>query len=95
MDIVVVRSGGVAGMTRRAAVDTATLGDAASEWEHLVQQAIPQIVDLPAQADQRVRDAYSWTLKIGEHRCETPDSALTGAIRELAERTLREGRRPR
>lgn len=94
MDIVVVRSGGVAGMTRRAAVDTTTLGDAA-EWEHLVQQAIPQIVDLPAQADHRVRDAYSWTLEIGEHRCETPDSALTGALRELAERTLREGRRPR
>lgn len=93
MDIVVVRSGGVAGMTRRGAVDTTTLGDAASEWEHLVQRALPQITDLPTQVDQRTRDAFSWTLEIGEHRCETPDSALVGPLRELAERTLREGRR--
>ncbi|KQU39250.1 MULTISPECIES: protealysin inhibitor emfourin [unclassified Rhodococcus (in: high G+C Gram-positive bacteria)] len=94
MVIVVVRSGGVAGMTRRGSVDTTALGDTAPEWEQLVTRALPLLNGLP-ESSSLARDTFRWRLEIGEHSCETGDSALTGPLRELAERTLREGRSPR
>ncbi|MBM7413584.1 MULTISPECIES: protealysin inhibitor emfourin [Nocardiaceae] len=91
MVIVVVRSGGVAGMTRRGSVDTTTVGD---DWQQLVERALPLLSSLD-DSSTSVRDGFRWRLQIGDHSCETGDSALTGPLRELAERTLREGRSPR
>lgn len=91
MVIVVVRSGGVAGMTRRGIVDTTTLGSRASEWQQLVERALP-VLDGLTDRDSPVRDGFVWRLEVGERSCETADSELTGPLRELAERTLKEGR---
>lgn len=95
MVIVVVRTGGVAGMTRRASVDTTAMDGDTSEWQSLVDQALPLMESLPDVGDGAARDGFRWRLEIGEFACETGDRSLTGPLRELAERTLREGRRPR
>ncbi|GGG22763.1 hypothetical protein GCM10007304_40710 [Rhodococcoides trifolii] len=94
MDIVVVRSGGVAGMTRRGAVNLEQLGERAPEWHSLVQESLP-ILDRLAEepAPHRVPDGFVWQIGVGDRSCEMADSYLTGPLRELAERTLREGRR--
>ena len=42
-------------------------------------------------APSRARDVFLWTLRLGSQRLEIPDSYLSGALRELAERVLAEG----
>ncbi|MGB3772235.1 MAG: protealysin inhibitor emfourin [Rhodococcus sp. (in: high G+C Gram-positive bacteria)] len=95
MVIVVVRSGGVAGMTRRGTVDTTTMGEGAGEWNQLIGAALPLFDSLPDTENAGARDRFQWRVEIGERTCVTCDSALTGPLRELAERTLKEGRQHR
>lgn len=45
----------------------------------------------PGGGAPRTRDAFQWTLRLGSRRLEIPDSYLSGALRELAERVLAEG----
>jgi hypothetical protein len=93
MDIVVVRSGGVAGMTRRGSVNLDQLGERAPEWQSLVQESLPILDRLADSPADRVPDGFVWQIGVGDRSCEMSDSHLTGPLRELAERTLREGRR--
>lgn len=89
MRIEVSRSGGVAGMTRRGVVDTDATDDTAG-WEALVAAA--QFVAAPPPAASPVRDGFTWTVVVGEQRAQLGDTQLAGPLRDLAERTLREGR---
>ncbi|OZE95195.1 protealysin inhibitor emfourin [Rhodococcoides fascians] len=98
MFIEVVRVGGVAGLTRRAQIDTDVLDDDASvrEWQELVDQARPMLTsteDRSGSASRR-RDAFEWTVSVDDTTCRLGDSSITGALRTLAQRTLREGRTP-
>ncbi|CAA9433414.1 MAG: hypothetical protein AVDCRST_MAG35-2758 [uncultured Quadrisphaera sp.] len=88
--IAVSRSGGVAGMVRRAEVDTDGLDDPAP-WLSLADRAVP-LPEPPAPG--RARDAFTWTIELGDHRAVLPDRAVTGPLRDLAERTLAHGRSP-
>jgi len=92
--IEVKRSGGFAGLTARAAVDTDQLPDGAdlaalavdSGWR---DGATPE---LPDPADSPARDAFVWTISVDSRSAVVVDTELTGPIRDLAERTLAEGR---
>ena len=89
MRIEVSRSGGIAGMTRRGVVDTDATDDVAG-WNALVAAALPVGDD---EADPvQVRDGFTWTVVVGEERAQLGDTQLAGPLRDLAERTLREGR---
>lgn len=93
MRIEVSRSGGVAGMTRRGVVDTDASDDTAG-WEALVAAAQPVAAPPAASppAASPVRDGFTWTVVVGEQRAQLGDTQLAGPLRDLAERTLREGR---
>jgi hypothetical protein len=82
--IAVSRSGGVAGMVRRAELDTDACEDA-DTWLVLAERARP----LPPQPPpDRVRDAFVWTIEVGDEHTVVPDGHLTGPLRDLAERAL-------
>ena len=89
MLIEVSRSGGVAGMTRRGLVDTEGRDDADS-WLALAVRAQPVPVATPDSG--AARDTFTWIIRLDTERTVLGDQALTGPLRELAERTLREGR---
>lgn len=92
MLITVSRSGGFAGLTRRAQVDVDAAPDAAW-WRTAAAGATP--LPLPEPAPSPVRDAFTWTIEVGAERAVLPDSAVRGPLREIAERTLAEGGPPR
>ncbi len=91
MRIVVIRSGGFAGLTRRAEVDVDAAPDAAW-WRATVAVAVP-LPDPPSPSP--VRDGFTWTIELGDQSAVLPDSAVRGPLREIAERTLAEGETPR
>ena len=93
MRITVSRSGGFAGMTRRAQVDVDAAPDAAW-WRATAAGAVPMPSGSGAPASP-VRDGFTWTIEVGEERAVLPDSAVRGPLREIAERTLAEGGPPR
>ena len=90
--IEVSRSGGVAGMTRRGVVDTDGRDDA-DAWVARASAAHPGPTAAPNPAG--VRDGFTWSIRMDAEHTVLGDGALTGPLRELAERTLREGRGPR
>ncbi|MDJ0394136.1 hypothetical protein QMK17_12435 [Rhodococcus sp. G-MC3] len=97
MHIEVVRTGGVAGMTRRARVDTDAIADESlvQEWRQLAEQAREMLVnhvETPTPGTQR--DVFEWTVSVDDATCRMADSAVTGPLRTLAQRTLREGLEP-
>lgn len=96
MQIEVTRTGGIAGMTRRARVDTDALHDesAAAEWRVLADQAREMLISHIDEPTPHGRDAFVWTVSVGDTTCEMKDSSVTGPLRDLAQRTLREGSRP-
>ncbi|WP_338892089.1 protealysin inhibitor emfourin [Rhodococcus sovatensis] len=98
MFIEVIRVGGVAGLTKRAQIDTDAIADEASvrEWRQLVEQARPLLVSQPnvQSSSTRERDTFVWTVSVDDTTCQLGDSSITGPLRDLAQRTLREGRRP-
>lgn len=87
--IEVLRTGGIAGITKRGVVETDE-----PEWRSLVEAARPYLADQqsggPTVSD--ARDVFVWNVSVDEHSCRVGDSALTGPLRDLAERALREGR---
>ena len=90
--IAVSRSGGFAGLVRRAELDTDGREDA-QDWLSLAERARP--LAAPQAAPARSRDAFVWTIEVGDEQAVVPDGSLTGALRGLAERALAEGRPPR
>lgn len=89
MRIEVTRSGGFAGITRRAVVDTAHRQDA-PDWVALAQRA-----EEPAPDEAAVADGFTWTIQVDTWHVVLTDDALQGPLRELAERALAEARPPR
>ncbi|WP_151773158.1 protealysin inhibitor emfourin [Streptomyces abyssomicinicus] len=91
MRIEVTRSGGFAGVVRRAVVDTAELPDA-ERWQALAEEALADGAG-PSQADSPVRDGFRYEITVGDRVVETGERDLTPAQRELTARVLREGAR--
>ena len=94
MRITVSRSGGFAGMTRRAQVDVDAALDPAW-WRATAAGAMPLPDPEGGAGPGAVRDGFTWTIEVGEERAVLPDSAVHGPLREIAERTLAEGGPPR
>ena len=93
MFIEVIRAGGVAGLTRRAQVDTDAITDedAVREWHLLVEQAKPLLDSQQLAAQQNVeavpsqeRDTFVWTVSVDNTTCKFGDSSITGPLRDLA-----------
>ncbi|MEA5455896.1 protealysin inhibitor emfourin [Sinomonas sp. JGH33] len=96
MKVSVTRSGGFAGIPRRAAVEFAMRGERSASddaWAALYRAARIQSGSLADDdgAAHRMRDAFQWTVRLGRQRVDVPDRTLTGPLRELAERVLQEG----
>ena len=100
MHIEVIRTGGVAGLTRRARIDTDSIVDESSvqEWHALAEQAREMLTQHTEQMNAPTagptRDAFEWTVSVDDATCHMADTAVTGPLRTLAQRTLREGPRP-
>lgn len=97
MRIEVTRSGGFAGLTLRAAVDTEELPDGAdlaalardSGWRDGGTPAPTDPIHSPA------RDAFLWRITVDSRSAVVVDTELAGPLRALAERTLVAGRSDR
>ena len=85
MRIEVSRSGGFAGLVRRAELVTDGREDA-DDWLSLAEAARPLLPAAPAPS--RTRDAFVWTIQVDDERAVVPDGSLTGPLRDLAERAL-------
>ncbi|MGX1269865.1 protealysin inhibitor emfourin [Streptomyces phaeoluteigriseus] len=87
MRIQVKRTGGFAGIERRAEVDTSGRADARA-WEALAEQAL---------ADGRrfrpagVPDGFGYEITVGGTTVYAADPGLTPELRELVSRVLKEG----
>jgi hypothetical protein len=80
--VIVVRSGGFAGLERRGEGDTS--GDP-------VLRALVQRVDLKALTGPRqVPDQYVYEITIGDTTAEVGESQLSGPARELVHHVLRQ-----
>ncbi len=96
MRIEVTRSGGFAGRTLRASVDTDEVPDG-PDLAALAQDsgwrdgATPE---LPDPADSPARDAFLWVITVDSRSTVVVDTDLAGPIRDLVERTMAEGRGP-
>ncbi|MFD7918165.1 protealysin inhibitor emfourin [Streptomyces sp. NPDC059740] len=87
MRIEVRRSGGFAGISRKAEVDTEERSDAA-EWHALADRALADGEDNPPDG---VPDGYSYALRVDERTVYFADPRLTGDQRDLVGRVLKEG----
>ncbi|CAM5396824.1 protealysin inhibitor emfourin [Streptomyces xanthochromogenes] len=87
MRIEVSRSGGFAGIERRAEVDTTGRPDAA-EWHALVKAALDEGHDEPPLG---VPDGFHYTITVDGRPVHCADPYLTDAQRELISRVLKEG----
>ncbi|NUP73060.1 MAG: hypothetical protein HOQ07_00135 [Sinomonas sp.] len=89
------RTGGVTGIPRRASVEFTMRGERSPDddaWAALYRAARNQYGGMAGEAGPGpVRDAFQWTVKLGRQRLDVPDRTLTGPLRELAEKVLREG----
>ncbi|WP_030384628.1 protealysin inhibitor emfourin [Streptomyces sp. NRRL S-241] len=88
MRIRVVRTGGFAGIERRAEVDTAGRPDE-GEWRALAQLALRP--GPPGHPADRVRDGFSYRITVDGRTvaCEEPN--LSEAQRTLISKVLKEG----
>ncbi|RSS79327.1 protealysin inhibitor emfourin [Streptomyces sp. WAC06614] len=88
MRIHVVRTGGFAGIERRAEVDTSGLPDE-EEWEALALLAL-RPGPAPHGGD-RVRDGFAYRITVDGRTVTCQDPHLTEAQRQLISRVLKEG----
>ncbi|MCF3180577.1 protealysin inhibitor emfourin [Streptomyces sp. NPDC096033] len=89
MKIEVVRTGGFAGIERRAEVDTSGRPDE-REWQALAQLALhphPRAAEGPG----RVRDGFAYRITVDGRTVSCHDPHLTDAQRSLITRVLKEG----
>ncbi|MER7763002.1 protealysin inhibitor emfourin [Streptomyces sp. NPDC097619] len=91
MRIEVRRTGGFAGIERRAEVDTADLTDPADaeEWRALALRALEPAP--PGPAGEAVRDGFSYRITVDGRTVRCADPHLTEAQRRLISRVLKEG----
>ncbi|MFG2716700.1 protealysin inhibitor emfourin [Streptomyces sp. NPDC048416] len=87
MRIQVCRSGGFAGIERRAEIDTTGLPDAAT-WHALAEAAFEEGRSEPAPG---VPDGFHYTITVDGRTVHCADPCLTDAQRELISRALKEG----
>lgn len=85
MRIEVVRSGGLAGISRRAALDTTGRPDAG----HL--HALAEAALAPGFPSAPVPDGYSYDITVDSRTVHCADPHLTDAQRELIQLLLNEG----
>lgn len=88
MRIQVVRTGGFAGIERRAEVDTSGLPDEA-EWKALAQLALRAAP--PGTPADGVRDGFSYRITVDGRTVLCQDPSLSQEQRELISRVLKEG----
>ncbi|MFI6348926.1 protealysin inhibitor emfourin [Streptomyces sp. NPDC050560] len=87
MRIQVKRTGGFAGIPRRAEVDTADRSDAA-EWHDLAHRALAEAETTPSPG---VPDGFHYTLTVDDTTTHCTDPHLSPSQRELISRVLKEG----
>ncbi|MEW2284609.1 protealysin inhibitor emfourin [Streptomyces sp. NPDC047841] len=87
MRIRVRRTGGFAGIERRAEVDTSGRPDA-QEWRSLAERALVSGRGTPPAG---VPDGFSYEITVDGRTVYTADPLLTEAQRELVSRILKEG----
>ncbi|MFE2596545.1 protealysin inhibitor emfourin [Streptomyces sp. NPDC059396] len=88
MRIEVRRTGGFAGIERRAEVDTSHLPDAPA-WQSLAEQALSDASADPA--DLGVPDGFHYWITIESRTIHCTDPHLTDSQRTLISRVLKEG----
>ncbi|MEW2415163.1 protealysin inhibitor emfourin [Streptomyces sp. NPDC046866] len=88
MRILVVRTGGFAGIERRAEVDTSGRPDE-DEWRALAQLALRPAA--PPSAGARVPDGFSYRITVDGRTVTCHDPHLSDAQRALITRVLKEG----
>lgn len=84
MKITVTRSGGFAGITRRAHVDVADQPDAA-DWDTLLRRI--RLADLPP-PPANAPDRFVYTIEIDGTSAQVGEADMTGPLRELVTRVL-------
>ncbi|MCL7377289.1 protealysin inhibitor emfourin [Streptomyces sp. 35G-GA-8] len=87
MRIQVRRTGGFAGIERRAEIETSGLRDA-GDWRELADRAMADGADTPSAG---VPDGYHYVITIDDHAVHCADPGLTDAQRALISRVLKEG----
>ncbi|MGW3910149.1 protealysin inhibitor emfourin [Streptomyces sp. NPDC005070] len=87
MRIEVRRTGGFAGIERRAEVDTSARPDA-PEWHALAERALAAGRDTPPAG---VPDGFHYEITVDGRTVHAADPALTEGQRELISRVLKEG----
>ncbi|MFG2137441.1 protealysin inhibitor emfourin [Streptomyces sp. NPDC048650] len=87
MRIEIRRTGGFAGIERRAEVDTSGRSDA-DEWHTLAEQSVTAAQDTPPSG---VPDGFRYQLTVDGRTVHCADPRLTEAQRELINRVLKEG----
>ncbi|MGW2569161.1 protealysin inhibitor emfourin [Streptomyces sp. NPDC001537] len=87
MRIQVRRTGGFAGIERRAAVDTSGRPDA-QEWQALAERALASGRGTPPLG---VPDGFSYEITVDGKTVYAADPRLTDEQRELIRRVLKEG----
>ena len=87
MRIRVRRTGGFAGIERRAEVDTSGRPDA-HEWQPLAERALAAGRDAPPAP---VPDGFSYEITVDDRTVYAADPRLTEEQRELISRVLKEG----
>ncbi|MGW0395441.1 protealysin inhibitor emfourin [Streptomyces sp. NPDC003042] len=88
MRIQVVRTGGFAGIERRAEVDTSGLADE-EEWCALALLALRPAPPVPGPS--AVRDGFSYRITVDGRTVSCQDPHLSDAQRHLISRVLKEG----
>ncbi|MFJ7203150.1 protealysin inhibitor emfourin [Streptomyces sp. NPDC098789] len=88
MRILVVRTGGFAGIERRVEIDTSGLPDEA-QWQALAQLALRP--GPPGTAADRIRDGFSYRITVDGRTVSCHDPNLSDAQRQLITRVLKEG----
>ncbi|MCB5164808.1 hypothetical protein LG634_08180 [Streptomyces bambusae] len=88
MRIEVHRTGGFAGIERRAEVEV-TSGEDADEWRALAELALRP--GPPRPASSGVRDGFSYRITVDGRTVHCADPDLTDAQRQLVRRVLKEG----
>ncbi|MEU3404128.1 protealysin inhibitor emfourin [Streptomyces sp. NPDC006670] len=89
MKIEVVRTGGFAGIERRAEVDTSGRPDE-QEWRDLAELALTPH-PLAAEGPGGVRDGFAYLITVDGRTVSCQDPHLTDAQRGLITRVLKEG----